>query len=84
MSLETLETVLIEMIKEASNLPESELEEVQANGINSGVYVKKGRSNAFSAYAYQYYEMLNNVEVPANINYIKEINSVILKNRKTK
>ena len=64
----TLKTTLLEIIKEAENLPESELEVIPGTRI----HVKKGRVDEFKASARFYYGLKNNIIVN-NDDYIKEV-----------
>ena len=68
MNEEMLKTTLLEIIKEAENLPESELEVIPGTRIP----VKKGRVDEFKANARFYYGLKNNVIVN-NDDYIKEV-----------
>ena len=68
MNEEMLKTTLLEIIKEAENLPENELEVIPGTRI----HVKKGRVDEFKANARFYYGLKNNVIVN-NDDYIKEV-----------
>lgn len=68
MNYEELETVLLEIIKEAEHLDESELEVVPGTDIK----VKKGRAKEFENRAYNFYELGNNVLITEDTPYITE------------
>ena len=68
MNEEVLKTSLLEMIKEAENLKENELEIIPGTRIR----VKKGRVDEFKANARFYYQLKNNVLV-SDDNYIKDV-----------
>ncbi len=66
MDLEMMKTILVEMIREAENLPQNELERIN----NTNVSVKRGRVEEFKAYARLYVEVAHNVKIDDNIDYI--------------
>ncbi len=68
MNEESFKSSLLEMIKEAENLPESSLENIPGTRIR----VKKGRTDEFKANARFYYMLKNNVTVN-NDDYLKEV-----------
>ena len=68
MNEETFKNALLEMMKEAENLPESSLENIPGTRIK----VKKGRVDDFKANARFYYMLKNNVTIN-NDDYLKEV-----------
>ena len=68
MTEENLKETLLDLMKEAENLPESELEIIPGTRIR----VKKGKVDEFKANARFYYQFKNNVMVN-NDDYIKEV-----------
>ena len=68
MNEETFKNALLEMMKEAENLPESSLENIPGTRIR----VKKGRVDEFKANARFYYMLKNNVNI-SNDDYLKEV-----------
>ena len=68
MNEEMLKTVLLEIIKEADNLPESELEIVPGTRFR----VKKGRVDEFKANARFYYQLIKNQEINSD-QYLREV-----------
>ena len=68
MNEEMLKTVLLEIIKEADNLPESELEIVPGTRFR----VKKGRVDEFKANARFYYQLTKNQEINSD-QYLREV-----------
>lgn len=67
MNLENFKTSLLEMIKEADNLPASEIEGIPGTSI----LVKKGRTDEFTAAARYYYELKNNQFAAGN--FLEEV-----------
>ena len=68
MNEEMLKTVLLEIIKETDNLPESELEIVPGTRFR----VKKGRVDEFKANARFYYQLTKNQEINSD-QYLREV-----------
>ena len=68
MNEEMLKTSLLEMIKEADNLPESELEIVPGTRFR----VKKGRVDEYKANARFYYQLTKNAEIKDE-QYLREV-----------
>ena len=68
MNEETLKSALLEIIKEAENLKENELEVIPGTRIS----VKKGKVDEFKANARFYYMLKNNVEIN-NDSYLKDV-----------
>ena len=66
MDLEMIKTILVEIIREAQNLPSNELERI--NGTD--VAVKRGREEEFKAYARLYVEVANNIKINDSVDYI--------------
>lgn len=66
MDLEMIKTILVEIIREAQNLPSNELERI--NGTD--VAVKRGRAEEFKAYARLYVEVANNIKINDSVDYI--------------
>lgn len=66
MDIEMIKTILVEIIREAQNLPSNELETI--NGTD--VAVKRGRSDEFKAYARLYVEIAHNVKVENGFDYV--------------
>lgn len=69
MNYEIIKTTLLDIIKEAKNLPESELEIVPG----SKVFVKKGRAKEFDVNAYYYFEHEHNVFITDNMDYVTDV-----------
>ena len=75
MNYDLIKTTLLEIIKEAKNLDEKDLEPV----FNTKIMVKKGREQEFQALAYIYFEHLNNVLVTKDMDYITEVYNTLSK-----
>lgn len=69
MNYDIIKTTLLDIIKEAKNLPESELEIVPG----SKVSVKKGRAKEFDVNAYYYFEHEHNVSITDNMDYVTDV-----------
>ncbi len=69
MNYDLIKSTLLEIIKEAENLDQSELEKIG----DTNVYVKRGRTKEFDVNAYYYYEHENNVKIPDGLDYITEV-----------
>ena len=75
MNYDLIKNTLLEIIKEANNLDEKDLEPVG----NTKVLVKKGRAAEFQARAYDYFEYLNNVLITNDIDYITDVYNTLNK-----
>ena len=75
MDYELVKSTLLEIIKEAKNLPENELEVVPGTNIK----VKKGKTKIFDVYSYNYFEYINNAFIDNNIDYVTEIYNMLEK-----
>lgn len=69
MNYEIIKTTLLEMIKEAKNLPSNELVKIP----NTNIFVKKGREKEFDVNAYYYFEYIHNQKITENTDYITDI-----------
>ena len=69
MNYDLIKNTLLEIIKEAKNLDNEDLEAVG----KTNVLVKKGRAEEFRTRAYEYFEYLNNVLINDNIDYVTEV-----------
>jgi len=73
MNYDIVKNTLLEIIKEAKNLPESELEVIPGTSIK----VKKGKVKEFDVNAYFYFEHEYNMNINENIDYITDVYNML-------
>lgn len=73
MNYDEIKDTLLEIIKEAKNLPVSELDVIPGTNIS----VKRGRIEEFKHSAYDYFQMEHNVRITDDIDYVTDVYNMI-------